>query len=119
MTLSELTSLLDSEFVYFDSCERIEELKSHLVNPRMVCRKWQYSAEEHECWIVGENEKHCLVWCNTGFGPSFPWSTQILEFNELGTDGEWFAYLIEAIVGTSLTTLPTPKGFLAAGPGER
>ncbi len=65
--------------------------KKYLIKPRMIKMEWDYSDEIHDCWIVAENSEIEILYCDTGFGLSFPWSyrPKSKEYNSLGTDGEW------------------------------
>lgn len=119
MLSSELESLIASELLHFDSDVQRHAFSLVGVEPEQVTQRWQYGGELHTCFIVAKNEKEQLVYCATGFGPSFPWGVQALGAQELGSDAEWHAYLYESFVSSSMWPHPTPSGFIHMGPGER
>ena len=87
--------------------------------PRRLLQTWIYGAETHSCWIVAEESNYQMVYCEAGFGPAFPWSTQPKGTSKPGMDGEWCAYLYEAFITSSLWNREIPGGFELMGPGER
>jgi hypothetical protein len=116
---SELESRIVSELQYFDSDVQRRAFSSVRVQPQSVTQRWQYGEELHTCVVVAKNEKEQIVYCATGFGPLFPWSVQPLGAQDLGSDGEWHAYLYESFVSSSMSPHPAPRGFMHMGPGER
>jgi hypothetical protein len=119
MSASELESRIASELQHFDSDQQRNTFSLVRVKPQQVTQRWQYDGELHICFIVAKNEKEQIVYCGTGFGPSFPWSVQALGAQDLGSDGEWHAYLYESFVSSSMSPHPAPSGFIHMGPGER
>lgn len=92
---------------------------SFQIQPLHVTQMWQYSDEIHTRSVIARSKELQIVYCPTGFGPSFPWSVQRLGAMDLGMDGEWRAYLYESFVGSRLWQEPKPAGLMLMGPGER
>jgi len=117
--LADLADLIANELAYFDSDEQRVAFSSFQIQPLQVTQTWQYSDETHICFVIARSKDLQIVYCPTGFGPSFPWSVQRLGTMDLGMDGEWQAYLYESFVGSRLWQGPTPADFMLMGPGER
>lgn len=88
---------------------RREALRAILVEPRVEERDWDYGApgERYSVWVVAEatDKGIILVYCENGFGPTFPWGflfTNELGFASLGMDSQWCWYLEEAFVRSGL-----------------
>ena len=80
---------------------------------------WQYGSETHKGVIIAESERDKIVYCETGFGPSFPWGVLEKAAQDLGQDSQWSAYLYEAFLISSLYLGLKPDLFELKGPGER
>ena len=115
----DIPSTLDRELRHFDSEEQRAAFHRALVTPYERVETWGYGPELHSCTVIASNSDSELVYCGTGFGPAFPWSAQRKGQPDLGTDAEWYAYLYEAFVGSSLWPPGPPPGFVLVGPGER
>ena len=119
MSTLQLDELIRSELRYFESEAQQKEFLSLRILPIKVTQTWDYGPESHTVVIVAENEHEQIVYCETGFGPAFPWRTQLKGESKLGTDGAWCAYLYECFVSSSLWGRTIPEGFYLAGPSER
>ena len=116
--MTDLEALIDAELKFFDSAEQRQQFQSLRIAPRRTTQRWQYSDEEHECFIVAQSGDVQIVYCATGFGPAFPWSAQRLNETDLGMDGQWHAYLYESFI-SRMWRGAIPDGFELKGPGER
>jgi len=119
MSVTGLELTISEELKYFDSDEQRLAFQAKRIVPRQYDQTWQYGSETHLCTIVASDGVTEIVHCSTGFGPSFPWRVQEVGATELGTDGEWHAYLYEAFVTSSMWPEGPPLGFELTGPGER
>jgi hypothetical protein len=122
MNKNELLDVIEQELAYCESDEILVSLKRALVPPYTMTRKFEYGPQgKMECWVVAEApaESEVLVYCSTGFGPSFPWGIQDRHEPSMGRDDAWFAYLCEAFIESRLWKGPMPEGFESKGPGER
>jgi hypothetical protein len=119
MNASDVESLIDTQLQYFDSNAQRSAFSKVRVTPQLGAERWQYGAESHACFVVAKNDRVQLVFCATGFGPSFPWSVQKLGETDLGMDSEWHAYLYESFMVSGMWSGPLPATFVHMGPGER
>lgn len=121
MSQPEIEQLIKEEFAYFETDEIIKAFESIRIKPVKLLKKWGYSDEEHECWVIAEttNSNQNIVYCKTGFGPDFPWGIQYKNNNDLGNDDMWFAYLYEAYISSELYSLKIQENFILMGPDER
>ena len=117
--MSEITEIIEKELKFFESANQVEEIRNYLIKPQSKLFNWQYGDETHEVYEIAKNDKEQIVYCETGFGPSFPWATISLNTNDLGQDGSWNAYLYEAFITSSLFSGSVPDNFELKGLGER
>lgn len=119
--IHKIKEIIENELKYFEYDDILHSIKNMLIDPYKIHKKWMYSHETHECWVVAEcsHETEHIVYCETGFGPSFPWGRQLKDDNDMGRDDVWFAYLYEAFVSSNLWNGTIPKDFELKGPGER
>jgi hypothetical protein len=115
----DLDTLIRNELGYFDSAEHRNAFSSFRIEPVQVTQRWQYGHETHDCFIVARSEEVQIVYCASGFGPSFPWSVQRPGELDLGMDSEWYAYLYECFICSDMWHGPKPAVFKLMGPGER
>ncbi len=113
----DIEGLIQRELRFFPSEEMKTAFLGLRVSPEIVVEKWNYGEETHDCWIVARDPRSQIVYCRTGFGPSFPWSCQVLGETNLGMDGQWCAYLMEAFAAMWKGNMP--EEFELMGPGER
>lgn len=110
---------IESELTHFDSDEQRSVLMTCLTPPHESIQSWQYGKEVHACTVVATDGTSQIVYCPTGFGPSFPWSLQRVGQKDLGMEGDWDAYLYESFVRSSMWPEGPPEEFMLMGPGER
>ena len=116
--MTDLAAIVDAELEFFDSAAQRDEFQACRITPVATTQRWQYSAEEHECLVVARSADVQIVYCGTGFGPSFPWSAQRIGESDLGMESQWHAYLYESFM-SGMWRGATPPGFEYKGPGER
>ena len=114
----DLTHQISKEYTYFESAAQCAAFARSTVAPERVLQSWAYSPDMHSCYIVARTASKQIVYCDTGFGPDFPWSVQPLGDTDLGRDGMWHAYLYECVVGTEIWPA-IPADLTLMGPGER
>ena len=117
--MPDFETIIRKELDYFESVEQRKAFSSFRVAPIRVVQRWGYSDEEHECFIVARIGDEQIVYCSTGFGPSFPWSVQRQGESNLGMDSQWQAYLYESFVCSGMWPGRIPSDFMLMGPGER
>ncbi len=115
--MPDFEALIGRELKFFFSEEMTRAFQAIQVSPTESLQGWQYGPQSHHCWVVAADPVHQIVYCQSGFGPAFPWSLQTREEKDLGTDGQWCAYLVEAFAGMWKGQLP--EDFMLMGPGER
>ena len=117
--MTELEQRIEHELTFFDSDEQREAFRKLAVVPRESIQAWQYGPESHRCTIIASDGTTQIVFCLTGFGPSFPWSAQRVGEDDLGRDDFWVAYLYEAFVCSPLWPRGRPDGLIHMAHGER
>jgi hypothetical protein len=119
IAIPDFQTIIAHELRFFPGDDIRAAFSSVRTTPRRVVERWAYGNELHNCWVVASDSREQIVYCQTGFGPAFPWSCQKLGETLLGMDGEWCAYLYEAFAPSNLWTGPIPGDFMLMGPGER
>ncbi|WP_426687228.1 hypothetical protein [Rhodanobacter ginsengiterrae] len=114
-----MESLIEQELKYFGSDDQRRAFRAVYGSLSNCVESWQYGQEMHICTIVAADEKTQIVFCPTGFGPSFPWGVQRIGQTDLGMDDSWHAYLYEAFVCSTIWPHDPPTGFMQMGPSER
>ena len=114
-----IETIIERELPYFDSDAQRQAFLLVRVEPHVYSQRWQYDARTHQCVVVAADSRTQIVYCVTGFGPSFPWSVQKCGAQDLGMDSGWHAYLYEAFVCSTMWHGGIPNGFAHMGPGER
>ena len=115
----ELESLIERELTFFPTDTAKAAFRQLSVTPYEQFERWGYSEELHSCWVVAQDSRYQIVYCQTGFGSAFPWSTQGKGATDLGMDSDWCAYLLEAFVSSGIWSGETPADLELMGPGER
>jgi hypothetical protein len=116
---TDLEELIVGQLRVFETDEQRSAFRSFAIEPLRIEQRWSYGGETHACFVVARSQVEQVVYCGTGFGPAFPWSVQRIGTADLGTDGQWSAYLFECFVSSSMWPHPTPENFELKGPGER
>lgn len=119
MNTANLDHLIEGELRYFETDEQRRAFHVSRISHFACSEQWQYGAETHRCTVVASDGETQIVHCLTGFGPSFPWSVQRVGESDLGMDSQWFAYLYEAFICSTMWPHGVPEGFTHMGPGER
>jgi hypothetical protein len=115
----DFDAIIQHELKFFPSDEMRGAFLAVRVPPREITQRWIYGKESHCCWIIASDDEEQIVYCVTGFGPAFPWSSQRVGEVKLGMDSQWCAYLYEAFAPSRLWKGEIPDGFTLMGPGER
>jgi hypothetical protein len=119
MQTPDLEAIIRRELTFFPSHEMKQAFLAVRIAPREVTQTWIYGKEIHRCWIVASDSEDQIVYCQTGFGPDFPWSCQFPGESRLGMDSQWCAYLYEAFAPSGMWKGAIPDDFMLMGPGER
>jgi hypothetical protein len=117
--MPDLERIITEQLQFFENEAQRQAFSSFRIPALQVVQTWQYSDESHTCFILAKNDVEQIVYCSTGFGPSFPWSLQKLGEKNLGTDAQWNAYLYESFIRSTMWQGPRPINFMLMGPGER
>lgn len=101
MVASDVEALFESELARIDQPDRVAVIRELRVPARCEDRPWNYGRPgTHPCWVVLEDpESHmAVVYCEHGFGPSFPWGVLWTAGPDLsmGRDDGWFVTLEDA-----------------------
>jgi hypothetical protein len=113
----EICKLLDDETDHVADQSHRQLLLDLLTVPRRRKLMWEYGWQERlTCWQVGQSTDNdiWLVYCEDGFGPSFPWGFVFPESQSLGNDGQWYSGLVDAAIGAGL--LVAPDDYQSPGP---
>jgi hypothetical protein len=78
-------AIIKHELRFFPSDEMREAFLAVRIPPRETVQRWIYGEESHCCWIIASDDEEQIVYCVTGFGPAFPWSTQRVGEVKLST----------------------------------
>jgi hypothetical protein len=112
-TQSDILNLIEVELTKVREISRRENLRTVLVPLQMLSLKWEYGKpdERFECWLVGmssDGQKR-LLYCDCGFGPTYPWGIVSNDSDWLGMDSQWHEALEDAAIGAGL--LPAPPDY--------
>lgn len=120
MQAEALSKLIVSELERVSDQNRRLQLAALLVEPRLISLSWDYNppGTRFDCWHVGQAPSGdiWLVYCDTGFGPSFPWGFVFPKEDSIGNDGQWHAGLEDIAVNCGL--LEAPAGYQSPGPRD-
>ncbi len=119
MQIPDFEAIIEHELTFFPTEEMKREFLAVRTSPREVIQGWIYGKELHQCWIIAGDSQDQIVYCQTGFGPGFPWSCQSPGADRLGMDSQWCAYLYEAFAPSRMWNGEVPVDFMLMGPGER
>jgi DUF2075 family protein len=112
-----IKALIELELQKIEEKRRRESLRSILIEPQMEYREWLYTPNtEYPCWVVatGNSAPVSLVYCEYGFGPTYPWGALLLGEDwgrHLGTDSQWFLSLDDAFINSGLWDSPLPDHY--------
>ena len=118
-TYEEIERLVAAELDLIRDAARREELRRYLVEPRLVMLGWDYGdPDELPCWLIGRRSdgRYDLVYCDDGFGPSFPWGCVFPDEASMGMDAQWSVGLENAAIKAGL--LDAPPGYQEPGSRE-
>ena len=118
MSPNQLDAIIDVELQHFDSAEQRVAFQRFRVTPMPVEQHWQYGEGSYECFVVARSSDAQLVYCASGFGPSFPWAVQRIGETDMGMDSDWYAYLYESFI-SGMWLGHKPIDFELKGPGDR
>jgi hypothetical protein len=118
MQTNDIAKLITSELERVSDLSRRERLKALLIEPRLLSLHWDYNpvGTRFDCWLIGQspNGDTRLVYCNQGFGPSFPWGFVYSDTDSMGNDGQWEAGLEDVAINCGL--LDAPENYESPGP---
>ncbi|QOV87369.1 hypothetical protein IPV69_13825 [Humisphaera borealis] len=113
-----MAALINSELSRVCDPAQCGRLQGLLQPPSLLSLAWDYGRpdERFDCWQVGRSlcGRVLLVYCESGFGPSFPWGFVSAAEGSMGMDSQWHSGLEDAAIGAGL--LPAPAGYEAPGP---
>jgi hypothetical protein len=101
--LDRIEQLVDAELVRIQDRDLVCRVRALLVTPHLVEREWAYGAPNQicVCWTVLEHRASNtgIAYCDTGFGPNFPWGLVFLSGPRMsiGMDSAWYETLEEAV----------------------
>lgn len=115
-----LKSLVAAELIRIGDPARRAALRALLFEPSGIRLDWNYGgpSDSFDCGLVGRSaDGHVLlVYCEHGFGPSFPWGYVYAGERSMGMDSQWHSGLIHAAIGAGL--ISEPPGYEVPGPRE-
>ena len=105
----EIQYLIKSELAKIAD-PRTAALNAVLTPPLLLSLKWGYGnpGEQYRCWLVGlsPNGSDRLVYCEKGFGPSYPWGIVGIADDWMGMDCQWHVGLEHAAIGAGILIGP-------------
>ncbi len=120
MQAPDIEALVAQQMACLSQPDLVQAIRLHLVPPRCEHRPWDYGApgQTHLCWIVAEHQPSntCIAFCESGFGPSYPWGLLFLSRHHLnmGIDSQWFISLEEAFRDSMAWEGRNPPGYEAS-----
>ena len=115
MDADTIKRLVSEEVSRITDMDRREALKAILVEPDLQLRDWLYGQElqKYPCWVIGRvpTEPTVLVYCEYGFGPSYPWGILHAEDRSLGMDAQWHLTLDDAFLNSGGWKGLLPPGY--------
>jgi hypothetical protein len=116
----EIKNLIAEELARIKEPARRSQLERFLTDPRERSMRWDYGkdGESFDCWQFGESssDELILVYCDRGFGPTFPWGWLFDDEESLGMDSQWHSSLEDAAIGGGL--LDASPDYEVPGPRE-
>jgi hypothetical protein len=111
VTPAEIQTMIESELPSIHDTRIVSHIRTHLVQPCVVMRNWDYGAagDEYPCWTV---LKHAdsgsgIAYCEFGFGPRIPWGLVLLSEESgmsMGMDCDWFTSFLDAFFESGAVT---------------
>jgi hypothetical protein len=112
-TSARISDLIENELSSISDARVIHNIRSLLVTPEPLVRKWDYGADgdAYPCWsVLNHVESNSgIAYCESGFGPEAPWGLVALSGSSMsmGMDSDWFYRFLDAYFGSApATTLP-------------
>lgn len=105
----EIRQLLDVQLAMIVDSSRRAALHERLVSPQPLSLKWGYGApgDKFQCWLVGISKDAVrLVYCDQGFGPTYPWGIIGACQDWMGMDCDWHVGLEHAAIGAGILDAP-------------
>ena len=105
---SDIQRLVEAELAQIVDIARRDALRAVLVSPKPLMLKWGYGkpGERFQCWLVGLYGTERLVYCDKGFGPSYPWGFVSIDEDWMGMDCQWHLGLEHAAIGIRALSAP-------------
>lgn len=122
VTAQRIRSLVDQELARLNDRRVLDHIRSLLVEPTVVMRKWDYGAEgeAYPCWAVLDHVKSNsgIAYCEFGFGPRSPWGIVALPGSvhmSMGMDCDWSASFLAVYFDSMASELPIWRVFKQEG----
>ena len=113
MDLNAIKNLLDFEIAQIVDSTRRSIALALLIPPKNLSLAWEYGSpgDRFDCWLIGKScdDKTGFVFCQEGFGPSYPWGFVALDNESMGSDDRWYAGLEDTLIGVGI--LDAPPGY--------
>jgi hypothetical protein len=121
----KLKAMVDAELAEFSDSRVVAHIRSLLVEPTIVMRRWDYGreGEQYPCWDTLRHpiSKTGIAYCEYGFGPRNPWGLVDLEgdYTSIGMDCGWFSKFLQAFFEShAASDLPIWRVFKETTTGE-
>ena len=117
---SRITDLVNNQLATISDPTLVAVIRRFLVTPYAVHRDWDYGTpgQKYECWTILEHppSNTGVAYCESGFGPSYPWGLVFLSgiHTSIGMDSAWYANLEDAVRESSAWDQPNPPGYEVA-----
>jgi len=109
LTDREIRKLVNAELAKVIDPSRRAAIQAILVLPQILHLEWNYGnqGERFECWLVGLSIRgERLVYCDAGFGPTYPWGVLDADDQSLGRDDQWHLGLEHDAIGARILEPP-------------
>src|SRR5436190_22681052 len=112
-TVHEVVRLINAELSRIADVARRAELAALLTRPAPVGLDWEYGppGDRIDAWVVGRalDGSAALLYCDRGFGPTYPWGCIRSDSASAGADADWAVGLEDAAIHAGL--LAAPHGY--------
>jgi len=110
-----IRGLVAAELARIADDARRRALADLLTDPSAEEREWDYGpdGQTHPCWVIARHTDRgvALVYCQSGFGPTYPWGAVPVDLPRMGRDDSWFASLDDAFIVSGLWGGPLPPDY--------
>lgn len=111
----DIEQLVRSELAQISEEAVRDALQRYLVPAVCQMRRWEFGADgvRFPCWVVAafSSCRTVIAYCESGFGPGYPWGIVPLDEDAMGDDGAWHINLEHAFRNSPAWVGRNPPGY--------